>query len=389
MAKINSHFSRLNSPYIFPIIEEKLAVLQSQVASSSILNLGIGDIALPLAPSVVKAICQATQEMGIQESQKGYGPSEGYAFLRENIAKTCYHDLGISAEEIFISDGTNSDTANFQELFAHDSVVAIPDPTYPVYKATNIMAGRADTIIYLPCTEENDYLPQPPSCRVDLVYICSPNNPTGVALNRKAWEKWIAYAKEHEAVIVHDHAYSAFIRSPDVPSTVYEIPGAKEVVVECCSFSKTAGFTGLRCAWAVVPKALPHHLHALWKKRVTTKSNGVAYPIQKGALAALTPEGKEETKKQVDTYMEQALLLSSGLKKLGFSCFGGLDAPYIWWKTPPGMHSWQFFDTLLENCHLIAIPGLGFGQYGEGYVRLSTFTTAEIATKALERISQL
>jgi len=389
MAKINPHFSRLHSPYIFPVIEEKLALLTSQVPPFSIINLGIGDIALPLAPAVVKAICGATEEMGVKETQKGYGPSEGYLFLREGVAKSCYGDLGISPEEIFISDGANSDTSNLQELFAQDSVIAIPDPTYPVYKATNIMAGRADTITLLPCTIENGFLPQPPSTRVDLVYICSPSNPTGVALNRDAWTRWITYARENEALIVHDHAYSAFIRSPDVPRSVYEIPGANEVVIECCSFSKTAGFTGLRCAWAVVPRALPHNLHALWKKRTTTKSNGVAYPIQRGALAALTAEGKQETQEQVDIYMKQAELLSSGLKKLGFSCFGGTDAPYIWWKTPHGMSSWQFFDTLLEKCHLVAIPGLGFGPSGEGYIRLSTFTTSEIAQEALARIRKL
>jgi LL-diaminopimelate aminotransferase len=389
MAKINPHYSRLSSPYIFPVIEEKMAALAKQGNAASVINLGIGDIALPLAPAIVTAICSATEEMGRKETQRGYGPSEGYPFLRETIAQNSYRQFGITAEEIFISDGTNSDTANIQELFALDCTVAIADPTYPVYLATNIMAGRGDSITLLPCTTENGFLPQPPDHHVDIIFLCSPSNPTGVALNREAWERWIAYAQREQAIIVHDHAYSAFIRSPDVPRSVYEIPGAAEVAIECCSFSKAAGFTGLRCAYAVVPRTLPHHLHAMWKKRQTTKSNGVAYPIQRGAEASYTPEGKLQVQQQVASYGQQAELLYKGLKQLGYSCYGGIDAPYVWWPTPAGVSSWEFFDQLLEKCHLLTIPGQGFGPLGEGYVRLSAFTTSEKAHEALRRIRQL
>lgn len=389
MVKINPNYSRLSSPYIFPIIEEKLAALSAKVPPSSVVNMGIGDIALPLAPALVKAICSATEEMGRQEMQRGYGPSEGYPFLRECIAKNGYEQFGISAEEIFISDGANSDTVNLQELFAADCSIAIPDPTYPVYLAANIMAGRGDFITFLPCTSENGFLPQPPSYHVDVIYLCSPSNPTGVAMKREDWEKWIAYARKEEAIIIHDHAYAAFIQSPDVPRCVYEIPGAYEVVIECCSFSKTAGFTGLRCAYSVVPRTLPHNLHAMWKRRQTTKSNGVAYPIQRGAAAALTFEGKSQIQGQVSHYMQQAGLIYKGLTDMGYSCYGGIDAPYIWWKTPVGLSSWEFFDLLLEKCYLVAIPGQGFGPAGEGYVRLSAFTTSDKAHEALRRFRQL
>lgn len=389
MVKINSHYSRLRSPYIFPIIEEKLAALQAKAPASSVVNMGIGDIALPIAPAVVKAICSATEEMGRQETHRGYGPSEGYPFLRESIAKKRYGQLGISPEEIFISEGAGNDTANLQELFAMDCIVAIPDPTYPAYLSSNIMAGRTDFITLLPCTRENGFLPQPPSHHVDLIYLCSPSNPTGVAMDRKAWEKWIAYAQKEDAIIIHDHAYSSFINSPDVPRCVYEIPGAREVLIECCSFSKSAGFTGLRCAWAVVPKALPHNLHAMWKKRQTTKTNGVSYPIQRGAAASLEAEGKAQAEEQVASYMQQAGVILKGLTEMGHSCYGGIDAPYIWWKTPEGMTSWEFFDLLLEKCHLVGIPGQGFGQGGEGYVRLSAFVTHDKAQEALRRFQNL
>lgn len=389
MVKINPHFARLSSPYIFPIIEEKLAALTQKVPASDVVNLGIGDIALPLAPTVVKAICQATEEMGQHETLRGYGPSEGYSFLRQAVAEKCYAGLGIVAEEIFISDGANSDTVNFQELFAFDCLVAIPDPTYPVYLAANTMAGRRDYIRLLSCTKENGFLPQPPDYHVDIVYLCSPSNPTGVAIDRDLWKKWIAYARKENAIIIHDHAYAGFVHSPNVPRSVYEIPGAKEVAIECCSFSKTAGFTGLRCAYAVVPQSLPHNLHPMWKKRQTTKSNGVAYPIQVGALATLQGDGKAEVTQQVSLYRQQAERIAQGLLAQGHTCYGGIDAPYIWWKTPDHLSSWDFFDLLLNKCHIIAVPGQGFGESGEGYVRLSAFTTPEKADEALRRIQKL
>lgn len=389
MVKINPHFSRLKSPYIFPIIEEKLAALTAKMPASAVINMGVGDIALPLAPAIVKAICSATEEMGRQESHRGYGPSEGYPFLRESLAENKYHGLEISPEEIFVSEGAGNDTVNLQELFSLESRVAIPDPTYPAYLTANIMAGRTDSILTLPCTLDNNFIPQPPSEHVDIIYLCSPCNPIGVAMNREAWEKWIAYARQEQAIIIHDHAYEAFIHSPDVPRSVYEIAGAKEVVIECCSFSKSAGFTGLRCAWAVVPKTLPHNLHAMWKRRQTAKTNGVSYPIQRGAAASLTGEGKKQVREQVSLYMEQAALIHKGLRAMGHSCYGGIDAPYIWWKTPKGMSSWEFFDLLLEKCHLVGIPGQGFGPGGEGFVRLSAFVLPDKAQEALRRFRNL
>ncbi len=389
MARINPHFTNLHTPYIFPIIEEKLADLQKNHPSATVINLGIGDIALPLVPAVVQAICQATEEMGHSTTRKGYGPSEGYPFLRKAIANHEYAHLDISWEEIFISDGTNTDTVNLPELFAHDSRVAIPNPTYPVYLAANTMAGRASSIIALPCTEETRFVPVPPDQPCDLIFLCSPNNPTGVALNRKELQAWVDYARSSHAIIIYDNAYVSFIRSPDVPLSIYEIEGAKEVAIECRSFSKSAGFTGLRCAYTIVPRSLPDGLHSMWKRRQATKSNGVAYPIQRGAEATFSKEGQFQVKAQVASYLEQATYLFDGLQKLGHLCYGGIDAPYIWWKTPKDLSSWDFFDRLLEQCHLIAVPGQGFGSYGEGYVRLSAFTTPNQAEEALCRIQQL
>lgn len=384
MAKLNSHYKKLKRQYIFPIIDAKLAELKEKHPGVKILNLGVGDISLPLAPSIGEAICKATLEM--QQTPRGYGPSEGYYFLREAIANHEY--VGIHADEIFISDGANTDAANIQELFSTNNIVGITDPTYPVYLDSNIMAGRSAKIILLPCTEKTGFCPVPPEFHCDFVYLCSPNNPTGVAMTRKQLEAWVAYAKKENAILLVDNAYDAFITSPDVPKTIFEINGAKDVAIEFRSFSKSAGFTGLRCAYTVLPKSVHKgKIYPLWVRRQNTKSNGVAYPIQRAAEAVFSPQGQKETKAQVAAYLESAKILREGLLKSNYTCHGGIDSPYVWWKVPAAMTSWQFFDKLLAQCHLISIPGSGFGQHGEGYVRLSAFTTD--AKLSIERICDM
>ena len=390
MVQLNPHFKKLKREYVFPIIERKLSEARAKHPHLSIVNLGVGDIALPLVPSVAKAICQATEEMTTRSGMRGYGPSEGYLFLREAISQKCYGNCGISPDEIFISEGTNCDATHIQELFSLKCKIGIPDPTYPAYLDSAIIGGRLSKVVLLPCTEENGYSPVPPQEHLDVIYLCSPNNPTGVAMTRKQLKVWIDYAKREEAVILLDNAYEAFITSSDVPRSIYEIEGAKEVAIEFRSFSKSSGFTGLRCAYAVVPKAISQgKMNALWLKRQSIKFNGVSYPIQRGALASLSPEGLKETKDQVAQYLQQGKILHQGLSHLGFSCVGGQDAPYIWWKVPPGKSSWEFFDEILDKCHLISIPGKGFGHHGEGYIRLSTFTTQDQAKLALERLCAL
>lgn len=386
MVKLNSHFKKLKRTYIFSTIEQKLEELQAQQPSASVINLGIGDIALPLAPSIAKAISEAALEMTTTEGLRGYGPSEGYFFLRDAIAKNHYARYGIGADEIFISDGINTDCVNIQELFSLRATVGIPSPTYPAYLDSNLMAGRSK-ILTLPCIEKNNFAPIPPLEHCDVIYLCTPSNPTGVAMTREELEAWVAYARRENALLLVDNAYEAFITSPNIPRSIYEIEGAQEVAVEFRSFSKSAGFTGLRCAYTVLPKKVANgKLFPLWKRRQAAKTNGVAYPIQKGAEAVFSTQGKQETEAQVASYMRQAHALNHGLTRLGFTCFGGTDSPYIWWKVPAGFTSWEFFDKLLETCHLISIPGSGFGLSGEGYVRLSAFTTSEKVALALSRL---
>lgn len=385
MVHTNSSFNELNQDYIFPIIEEKLLFLQKKNPTSCVLNLGIGDVALPLVPSVCKAICNATQEMTTISGMRGYGPSTGYSFLKEAISKTVYQGL-IEPEEIFISEGTNNDATNILEIFDPACTIGIPDPTYPAYLNSAIIAGKKNQITLLPCTEETGFVPVPPKQHLDIIYLCTPSNPTGVAMNRSQLQAWITYAKEEKSLLIIDNAYEAFVTSPDVPRSIYAIEGAKDVAIELRSFSKSAGFTALRCAYAALPKnILKSTLHPLWQKRQSIKSNGVPYIIQKGAEAALSSQGLLETEAQIRHYQSQAKILREGLDKLHFSCVGGIDAPYIWWKVPTGKTSWEFFDTLLNQCHLISIPGCGFGSYGEGFIRLSAFTSN--AHLALERIT--
>lgn len=388
MVQLNTHFKKLKREYVFPIIERKLAEVREKHPDRSIVNLGVADVALPLVPTVAQAICQATQEM--TALARGYGPSEGYLFLREAISQKCYGKLGISPEEIFISEGTNGDSTNILELFGPKCKIGIADPTYPAYLDAAIISGRLSKVTLLPCTAETDFSPAPPQEHLDLIYLCSPSNPTGVAMNRTQLKSWVDYALREKAILLLDNAYEAFVTSPDVPRSIYEIERAKEVAIEFRSFSKSAGFTGLRCAYAVVPKAIEKGaLNTMWLKRQSIKFNGVSYPIQRGAEASLSSQGLQETKAQVQQYLEQGNVLYKGLQKLGFSCVGGRDAPFIWWKVPSGKTSWQFFDEILEKCHLISIPGRGFGHHGEGYIRLATFTTPEQANLALDRLDLL
>ena len=395
MIKLNPHFKRLKREYIFPIIDQKLAELKKEFPDAQILNFGVGDIALPLVPSIARAIASSVEEMATEKGMKGYGPHQGYLFLREAIAKHEFSHLGISPDEIFISDGTNSDTVNILDLFSLSGVVGITDPTYPAYLDSAVLSGRKK-IFALPCLPENRFAPKPPKEHCDIVYLCSPNNPTGMAMNRNELQLWVDYAVRKNALLLIDNAYEAFISSPDVPRSIFEIPGAKECAIEFRSFSKTAGFTGLRCAYTILPKTVQARLgrqsvslHPYWDRRQATKFNGVAYPIQRGAEAVYTKVGQKETRAQVTSYLEQAKRLKDGLQKLGFTCYGGIDSPYIWWKTPQATSSWDFFDLLLKKSHLISIPGRGFGSHGEGYVRISAFTTPDKTALALERLKKI
>ncbi len=402
MAKLNHHYTKLVGNYLFQEIGEKASLFQGKFPQAKLINLGIGDISRPLPPSIVSALETSSKEMGFEATFKGYGPSQGYPFLREAIAENEYKHLGINPDEIFISDGAKNDIANLQELFDVDNKVAMPDPTYPVYIDTNVMAGRTRPllktggyggVVYLPCTEKNQFVPQLPNRPCDLIYLCSPNNPTGVAMDRETLQKWVQFARENKAVILFDGAYEAFIRSPNVPHSIYEIEGAHEVAIEIRSFSKTAGFTGLRCSYTVVPHALKilegRHwlsLNALWKRRHDTKFNGVPYPIQKAAAAVYSEQGRKEVKALIDSYLEQSQFLLKTLIKGGFQAYGGIDAPYLWVKAPGGASSWHFFDYLLEKTHIISVPGSGFGSAGEGFVRLSAFAHPTTLAEAAKRL---
>ncbi len=390
MAQGNTHFTHLKREYIFPIIEQKLEDLKIMHPQARILNLGIGDVSLPLAPSIAEAIQKATHEMTI--NLYGYGPSQGQYFLREKICSEIYPRF--TCAEIFISDGINTDIFAILDLFHTSCRIAVPTPAYPAYLDANLIAGRKNKISFMPCMESTGFVPEPPDHPVDLVYLCSPHNPTGVAMNKEQLSAFVSYAQKHGAILLYDNAYEAFITSDNTPRSIYEIPGAEEVALEFRSFSKSAGFTGLRCSYYVLPKKLHAFfgkkrlpLHPLWVKRQSIKYNGASYPIQKGAEACFSPQGKQETRKQIDCYQKQTRFLKEGLQEKGFTCFGGVDAPYIWWKTPKDLSSWDFFDLLLQKCHLITIPGCGFGEHGEGFIRISGFTTLETAQEALQQIS--
>jgi LL-diaminopimelate aminotransferase len=381
---INPFFSQLTRSYIFSQIEEKLLAFRATHPQVQLINLSVGDIALPLAPSLARAIQEATEEMTTPEGIRGYGPSEGYRFLREAICTHEYQKFSLSAEEIFISDGTNSDAVHLPELFDPSITIGVPDPAYPAYRDASILAGKK--VLSLPCVEKEGFCPLLPKEPVSLVYLCSPNNPTGIALSKEQLKRWIDWAHTTKAIIALDNVYNCFAISSSIPASIYEIPGAHEVAIEMRSFSKMAGFTGLRCAYMVIPKTLHLPLHALWIRRVNAKSNGVAYPIQKGAFAFYTPQGRRETRAQIAVYQKSAEILREGLKRHGYLFYGGQDAPYIWIKTPGNLNSWEFFDQLLDRCHILAIPGSGFGPGGEGYIRLSCFTRPEVAEEAVGRL---
>jgi LL-diaminopimelate aminotransferase len=405
MPRVNDHYLKLQAGYLFPEIERRVKAYVDAHAGAEVIRLGIGDVVLPLAKSVRDAMRGAIDELGTDEGFKGYGPDQGYAFLREAIGEHAYGERGVrvSPEEIFVSDGSKCDSANFQEIFAPDARVAVPDPVYPVYVDSNVMAGRSGAadghghyagIVYLPCTERNGFTPRPPDEPVGLVYLCSPNNPTGTAASREALAEWIAWAHRCGAVLLYDAAYADYITDADVPRSIYEVEGAREVAVEFRSFSKGAGFTGLRCGWVVVPEELRGTdasggavgLWQLWKRRQSTKFNGASYPVQVGAAATYTAEGRAELREQVAYYMRNAARIRDGLGGAGLRVFGGRDAPYVWASTPEGTGSWDFFDRLLEDAQVVVTPGAGFGPAGEGYFRVSAFGRRDSVDEAVERI---
>lgn len=403
MVKVNSNYLKLPGSYLFSDIARKVAAYTAAHPEKPIIKLGIGDVTQPLPPAVIEALHGAADEMGAAETFRGYGPEQGYAFLRELIVEQDYLARGIhlEADEIFVSDGSKSDTGNIGDIFSAENTVAVCDPVYPVYVDTNAMAGRAGdyaaetgkwtNLIYMPGTEENGFVPEPPAGdnAPDLIYLCYPNNPTGTMITKAALGKWVDYALAHDSVILYDAAYEAYITEADLPHSIYEIEGAKRCAIEFRSFSKNAGFTGTRCAFTVVPKELviaSTSLHALWNRRQTTKFNGVPYLIQKAAAAVYSPAGKSQTRELVSYYLNNAQTIREGLRKAGYRVWGGVNAPYVWLKTPDGMSSWQFFGYLLENLGIVGTPGCGFGPSGEGYFRLTGFGSAEKTREAVARI---
>jgi LL-diaminopimelate aminotransferase len=405
MARINENFQKLAAGYLFPEIGRRVRAYADANPDADIIRLGIGDVTLPLAPAVVDAMHAAVDEMGTDKGFRGYGPENGYDFLLDGIREHDYRARGIEidSDEIFVSDGSKQDSGNIQEIFGQDSTLLVTDPSYPVYVDTNVMAGRTGDeddngyyggIKYLPATEENGFMPTPPSEAIELAYLCSPNNPTGAVATRENLEAWVAWAKEHDAVILFDAAYDAFIQDDSLPRSIYEIEGAKDCAIEMRSFSKRAGFTGVRCAYMVIPKTVTGTtasgervaLNQLWGRRHATKFNSVPYVIQRAAAATFTPEGQAQTQEQVRHYMENARLIRDGLSAANFTVFGGEHAPYIWMRTPDGQTSWDCFDTLLSQAQVVGTPGSGFGPSGEGYFRISAFNSRENVEEAIRRI---
>ncbi|WP_404425368.1 LL-diaminopimelate aminotransferase [Nibricoccus sp. IMCC34717] len=405
MIRINENYTKLKASYLFSDIAKRVNAFVAANPDKPVIRLGIGDVTEPLPQVCIDALHAGTDELSKRASFKGYGPEQGYAFLREAIAQHDYTARGckIDADEIFVSDGSKCDCGNIQEIFSADTRLAIPDPVYPVYVDTNVMAGRTGAnidgryqgITYLDSTPANGYVPAVPSVATDLIYLCFPNNPTGAVATRAQLAAWVAYAKQNKAILLFDSAYEAYIRDPQIPHSIYEIEGARDVAIEFRSFSKTAGFTGTRCAYTVVPKSLvafdaagnAHPLHALWTRRHTTKFNGVSYPVQKAAAAIFTDLGKQQVRAMTDFYLGNAALIRQAVTSWGFSCVGGDNAPYIWVNT--GRDSWEFFDLLLNKAQVVCTPGAGFGKCGEGHVRISAFNSRENVEKALERIKQV
>ena len=403
--RINTHLANMNKAYLFAEIAAKVAAYSQEQPPREIIRLGIGDVTRPLAPHVARAFADAALAMGTPAGFHGYPPYEGYDFLLDAIISQEYAPLGVTVgrDEIFVSDGAKSDTGNIQELLAPDARIAVTDPVYPVYVDSNAMVGRLgrqtaggyERLITLPCTAENGFVPAMPKEAPDAVYLCSPNNPTGTALTRDQLKPIVDWARKNGTLIIFDAAYKAYITDADVPHSIYEIEGARECAVECCSFSKNAGFTGVRCAYTVIPKELTARLDGrtvrlndLWRRRSESRSNGVSYPVQVAAAASLDDTGRAEVKALVDGYLANARIILDGLTRAGLTCYGGVNSPYVWLKTPDSMSSWEFFDMLLRKAQVVGTPGAGFGAAGEGYFRLTAFNTAENTRCAVERIIQ-
>ncbi len=408
MSYINENFMQLQESYLFSTIAKKVEKYTKENPNKIVIKLGIGDVTRPIVPECIKAMHKAVDEMGTQEGFRGYGPEQGYDFLRKAILENDYKSKGIDLEidEIFVSDGAKCDTGNIVDIFSEDNRVAITDPVYPVYIDTNVMSGRSgrfnqekgiyENIVYLPVSAENDFKPELPKEKVDMIYLCFPNNPTGTVLTKEELSKWVQYAKKNKSIILYDSAYEAFITQENIPHSIYEIEGAKDVTIEFRSFSKTAGFTGIRCAYVVIPKTLKGYTkdgeevsyNKLWNRRTCTKFNGTSYIVQRTAEAIYTKQGKKEIEENIKYYMENARIIREGLEEIGIKYYGGINAPYVWLKVPNNMSSWEFFDILLEKVNIVGTPGSGFGPHGEGYFRLTAFGTKENTIKAMERIKR-
>lgn len=388
--KTNTNYQNIADSYLFSTVAKKVNEFAAKYPDKKIIKLGIGDVTLPLCKEVVKALKNASEEMGIKESFHGYGPEQGYEFLKTKLQKYYEtHGVNLDNDEIFISDGAKSDLGNILDLFAVDNTVLVPDPVYPVYVDTNIMAGRK--VVYIDANADNNFLPLPDkSIKADIIYICSPNNPTGAVYNKEQLKAWVDYAKENKSVILFDAAYECFITNEELPRSIFEIEGAKSCAIEFCSFSKMAGFTGTRCGWTVVPKELENGLlNKMWLRRQTTKFNGVPYIVQRGAEAVFSEVGQKEIQENLNYYKENAKIISNVLKKHNIWHIGGQHSPYIWLKCPNNMKSWEFFDYLLENIQVVGTPGSGFGRNGEGYFRLTSFGSRENTKEAVERMDKL
>lgn len=404
MTLVNEHFLKLPNNYLFADIAKKVNAFKTTRPNARVISLGIGDVTQPLCPAVVEAMHKAVDEMASSETFRGYGPEQGYKFLRDAIVKNDYLSRGIhiDSSEVFVNDGAKSDTGNFQELIRWDNSICVTDPIYPVYIDSNVMIGRAgvleegrwSNVIYMPSTAENNFTPLPPETRVDVIYLCYPNNPTGTVATKETLKKWVQYALKNDALIFFDGAYEAYIQDPNIPHSIYEIKGAKKCAVEFRSYSKTAGFTGIRCGYTVVPKEVTAstldgqrvQLNNLWNRRQCTKFNGTSYISQRAAEATYTPEGKAQVKEVIDYYMTNAKIMKKGFEEVGIEVFGGENAPYLWLKTPNGMSSWKFFEQMLYEAHVVCTPGVGFGPSGEGYVRLTAFGKREDCLEAMNWI---
>ena len=406
MALVNEHFLKLPGNYLFSDIAKKVNTYKVTHPKEKIIRLGIGDVTQPLAPAIIEAMHKAVDEMAVQETFRGYGPEQGYSFLIDTILKNDFASRGISLEpsEIFISDGAKSDTGTIGDILRHDNSVGVTDPVYPVYIDSNVMGARAgnlesgkwSNIVYIPCLAENDFIPELPSRRVDILYLCYPNNPTGTTLTKDELKRWVNYALANDTLILFDAAYEAYIQDPDIPHSIYEIKGAKKVAIEFRSFSKTAGFTGMRCGYTVVPKELTGftlegervQLNKLWNRRQCTKFNGTNYITQRAAEAVYSPEGKEQVKEIINYYMTNARIMKEGLQQCGLKVYGGDNAPYLWIKTPKGLTSWKFFEKMLYEVSIVGTPGVGFGPSGEGYLRLTAFGDRDNTLEAMARLKK-